>query len=495
MTTALADTSAPTTDTRQDTTPAVRQRAFRLTLDPLDSQRDLLAQHAGTARWAYNHAIAAKVEAHQLWRTKVQELVDSGVPEPKARTQVKVPIPNKATIQKALNEVKGDETQGIEGPAAWWRSVSTYAFQSAFDNADRAWKNWKDSYQGKRAGKRVGYPKFKKKGGSRDSFRLHHDVNRPSIRPDGYRRLVMPRLGSVRLKDNCKRLVRAITRGAIIKSVTVSRGGKNWYASVLVEEPTVEATPTRAQQDAGRIGVALGIRQLATLSNNTTYPNPKHLNAGAARIVKLQRAVSRSARGSNKRRKRVAQLGHAHHLVAERRAGNIHQVTKILATEWAEVAIPELRVADMVKVTKARKRRPDTHRRAIAATNRALLDAAPGEFTRQLTYKTSWYGSTLLTTEDVSTASKTCSHCGAAKAKLAPSERVYHCTTCGTTLPRAANTARNIHAMATVPTTTTVASDTGETQNARRAAVRPNTHRPRQGKSARQAAMKREDPG
>lgn len=492
MTTALADTSAPTTDTRQDTTPAVRQRAFRLTLDPLDTQRDLLAQHAGTARWAYNHAIAAKAEAHELWRTLVQELVDSGVPEPEARKQVKVPIPTKAAIQKALNAIKGDETKGIEGPAAWWPTVSTYAFQSAFDNADRAWQNWIKSFRGERAGKRVGYPRFKKKHGSRDSFRLHHDINKPTIRPDGYRRLIMPRIGSVRLKNNCKRLVRAVKRGAVIKSVTVSRGGHQWYAAVLVEEPAVEATPTRRQRNAGRVGVALGVRQLATLSDKTTYANPRHLDKDATRLVKLQRATSRSQRGSNKRRKRAAKVGRLHHIIAERRASHLHQITKTLATTWAEIAVPKLGVADMVNVAKTRNRAPKTARKKIAATNRALLDAAPGEFVRQLTYKTSWYGSNIVVHDDASTASKTCSHCGAVKAKLLPEERVYTCTTCGTVLPRAVNTARNIAAMTASDTapSTTVASDRGETQNARRADRRPAILR-----SGRQSAMKREDPG
>ncbi|MER5465564.1 hypothetical protein ABT010_33730 [Streptomyces sp. NPDC002668] len=67
---------------------------------------------------------------------------------------------------------------------------------------DRAWGNWLASL----AGRKVGYPRFKKKGRSRDSFRLHHDVKRPTIRLDGYRRLQVPRLGSLRLHNSAKRL-------------------------------------------------------------------------------------------------------------------------------------------------------------------------------------------------------------------------------------------------------------------------------------------------
>jgi putative transposase len=62
---------------------------------------------AGAARWVFNHALAAKVDAHQRWRAEVDLLVAAGTPEAEARKQVKVPIPTKPVIQKALNAVKG----------------------------------------------------------------------------------------------------------------------------------------------------------------------------------------------------------------------------------------------------------------------------------------------------------------------------------------------------------------------------------------------------
>ncbi|MEV5140050.1 helix-turn-helix domain-containing protein, partial [Streptomyces syringium] len=164
-------------------------RAFKFALDPSPAQAEALSRHAGAARWAFNYALAVKVSAHQRWRAEVAELVAQGVEEAEARRRVKVPVPSKPQIQKRLNEIKGDSRVdgrlpagafGPERPCPWWHEVNTYAFQSAFADVDRAWRNWLDSLRGVRAGRKVGYPRFKKKGRARDSFRLHHDVKKPS---------------------------------------------------------------------------------------------------------------------------------------------------------------------------------------------------------------------------------------------------------------------------------------------------------------------------
>jgi transposase len=273
-------------------------RAFRFALDPTTAQRQDLGRHVGAARWAYNHALARKVAAHQQWRSQVAALIDAGVPEDDVRRQIKVRIPTKPTIQLALNRAKGDDRTGHDGLCPWWHEVSTYAFQSAFVDADTAWANWLASLSGRRTGRKIGYPRFKKKGRSRDSVRLHHDARRPTIRLDGYRRLMVPRIGSIRLHDSGKRLTRYLTRtGGQIQSVTLSRSGKHWYAAVLVKSPAAEpSTASRAQRIAGTVGVDLGVTRLATLSTgiDTSYPNPRHLAVARRQLTRAQRALSRT---------------------------------------------------------------------------------------------------------------------------------------------------------------------------------------------------------
>ncbi|MEV7123793.1 RNA-guided endonuclease InsQ/TnpB family protein [Kitasatospora griseola] len=476
-------------------------RAFRFTLDPTEKQLGDLARYAGSARWAFNHALAAKTAAHQAWRAEVDALVAAGTTEAVARKQVKVPTPNSATVQKNWYETRGDSRTGTDGICPWWHEVNAYCFQSAFRDADAAWKNWLDSLKGARAGRRVGYPRFKKKGRSRDSFRLHHDVKAPGIRLVGYRRLRLPKFGEVRLHDSGKRLARLIGKGeAIIQSVTVTRGGHRWYASVLVKvQQDLPEKPTRRQAERGTVGVDLGVKVLAALSQplhsddpaTALVANPRHLQTAARRLAKAQRALARTQKGSARREKAKRRVGRLHHEVAVRRAGTIHQLAKQLATTFAVVAVEDLNVAGMTASARGTVDKPGRKVRQKAGLNRSILDVSPAEVRRQLTYKTSWYGSKLAVLDRWFPSSKTCSACGWQNPHLTLADRTYHCRHCGLTLDRDLNAARNIAAHAsTTPPTAPGRGVASPKEDARRAHVSPPIPRDR-----RQSAMKREDSG
>lgn len=472
-------------------------RAFRFTLDPSDAQLAALSRHAGAARWAFNHALAAKVAAHEEWRTQVAALVESGVSEAEARKKVRVPFPSKPTVQKALNQVKGDFRTGLDGVCPWWHEVNTYCFQSAFTNADVAWKNWLDSLGGRRAGRKIGYPRFKKKGRAKDSFRLHHDVKKPSIRLFGYRRLRLPKIGEVRIHDSGKRLSRLVDRGqAAVQSVTVSRSGHRWYASVLCKVTThIPDHSTCRQAERGRVGVDLGVKWLAALSKpldpsnpaSALVANPRHVRRAEKRLAKAQRALSRTSKGSARREKAKRRFARTHHEVAVRRASALHQVTKRLAAGFAVVAVEDLNVSGMTRSSRGTVEAPGKKVRQKAGLNRAILDAAPGEFRRQLTYKTSWYSSKLAVLDRWWPSSKTCSDCGWQNPRLTLSDRTFNCDNCGLAIDRDLNAARNIERHAVVADDSHVACDARETLNARGAPVRPLSPR-----AGRRGASKRE---
>lgn len=456
-------------------------RAYRVGLDPTDAQLIQLFKHAGASRAAFNHAIAVKRRAHQVWREEVAWAtygslghLKPGEAEEAARKIVKVAIPYRPEIQKVWNVGKGDSRKGVDGTHPWWHEVSTYAFQSAFLDADAAWSNWVSSLRGSRRGRRIGYPRFKRKHDNRHSFRLHHNVKTPTIRPDGYRRLVVPRIGSIRLHGNVRHLARRIRRGTVVvQSITISRGGSRWHASILVKQQTyLPARATPRQASAGTVGVDLGVHHLAALSDGTLIPNPRHVRVASRKLRRAQQALARTGRGSAGRheaRKRVAKF---HHQLAERRQGALHQITKSLATNWAAIAIEDLNVAGMTSSAKGTQDKPGTNVRAKAGLNRSILDASFGEFRRQLTYKTTWYGSTLHVTDRWAPTSKTCSTCGTVKSKQLLSQRQYECETCGLTIDRDVNAALNIAALAASPELT-VASNVEETQNASRERVSP----------------------
>jgi putative transposase len=104
-------------------------------------------------------------------------------------------------------------------------------------------------------------------------------------------------------------------------------------------------------------------------------------------------------------------------------------LTTVLAREYGTVVVEHLRLVGM------------TRNKRLA---RALADTGMAQIRRQLSYKTRWYGSRLITADPFFPSSKTCSHCGWVKAKLSLGERTFQCECCGLILDRDHNAALNL---------------------------------------------------
>ena len=287
-----------------------------------------------------------------------------------------------------------------------------------------------------------------------DSFTLYHDVKRPTIRLVDARHVLLPRIGTVRLHSSLRRLIRLQARDELqVRSVTVSRQGGRWYASILIAHPAPDVKPTRRQAAAGTIGVDLGVKTAATLSDGTLIPNPRWGNAARDRLVKAQRAYARTQRGSANRAKAARRVATLQARLAEQRSSWIHQVTKQLATGWATIAIEDLNVTGMTSSARGTIEQPGRRVRRKAGLNRAILDVGFGEFRRQLTYKTGWYGAQLVVVDRWLPSSKTCSACGWHNPDLTLADRTYRCGQCGLSIDRDLNAAINIAAAAAAQTT------------------------------------------
>ena len=438
----------------------------------------MLAQHAGAARWAYNYALGRKTAAHKTF-TAARDAVLDGIPEPTpeqvaaAATAARVQagrMPSSIDNLKTWRAERGDDRAGVEGVSPWWHTVSSYAVSSGMRDADAAFQAWFDSLAGRRAGRAVGYPRFKRKGRSRDSFTLYHDVKKPTIRVVDARHVLLPRIGAVRLHSNLRRLIRLQGRDELqVRSVTVSRQGGHWYASILIAHPARTVKPTRRQTAAGTIGVDLGVKTAATLSDGTQIPNPRWGRAAQDRLAKAQRAYARTRRGSANRAKAARRVATLQARLAEQRISWIHQVTKQLATGWATIAIEDLNVAGMTRTARGTLERPGRRVRQKAGLNRAILDVGFGEFRRQLTYKTSWYGANLVLVDRWLPSTKTCSACGWHNPDLTLADRTYRCAQCVLSIDRDLNAAINIAAAAQ----TTEPSREGRPTPARTKPARP----------------------
>ena len=188
----------------------------------------------------------------------------------------------------------------------------------------------------------------------------------------------------------------------------------------------------------GKVGVDVGVKELAVLSDGTVIHNPRTLGSGLKRLRRAQRTLSRKAKGSNRRRRARERVARLHARIANRRSDMLNKLTDTLSRTYADIGVEDLNVAGMVR----------NHRLA-----RAVEDASFAELRRQLAYKTARTGARLHVIDRYYPSSRTCSACGTVKAKLSLSERVYHCEKCGLTIDRDLNAAINIQVAGSAPET------------------------------------------
>ena len=290
----------------------------------------------------------------------------------------------------------------------------------------------------------AGFPRRRRKGRSRRSCRFTTGaigvVDRHHVK--------LPRIGVVRSKEPTSALLRRIGDGASrILSATVSEEAGRWYVSFGCEVERRDR-PARLSDDV--VGVDLGVQNLATLSTGEHISNPKPLKRYERRIARLQRELGRRQAGSGRKRRTQGRLVRCHAKAANVRRDAAHKLTTALGATYGTVVVEDLNVRAM---TAAPAPAPDgagghlaNGRAAKAGLNRAVLDTAPAEIRRQLAYKMSWRSGRLVVADRFFPSSKTCCRCGAVKAKLPLAERNYRCGTCGLTLERDVNAARNLAA-------------------------------------------------
>ncbi len=361
-------------------------RAYKTELAPDDAQLASLYRHAGAARFAYNWGLEWKSNVHLF----------NLLPHPRLKT------PSAVDLHRELTRLK-------KGKLSWLYEVSKCAPQEALRDLDAAFSNF--------FGHRTGFPNFKsrKKRGV-GSFTLYGAIR---VRPGEVR---LPRIGWVRLKERGY-----IPSRAHIKSVTVSERAKRWYVAVnVVVEERKELLPPHGPL----VGVDRGLNSLAVISDGTVLENPRALRRYERKLRHLQRNLSRKRKGSSNRRKAREALARLNLRVRNTRLDAIQKFTTMLAKIKPVIVVEDLDVKNMM----------GNHHLA-----RAIADAAWGEISRQLLYKTRWYGSTLITADRWYPSTKRCSRCGHMKDGGLPiEERVFHCEACSLVADRDLNAARNL---------------------------------------------------
>jgi len=299
----------------------------------------------------------------------------------------------------------------VKSVYAWYYEVSKCAPQEALRNLAKAYQRFFK--------KQAKHPVFQKKG-RRDSFYLEGKIQAKNSK------IKLPRFGWVRLAENVN------FEG--IKNATISRKANHWFVSFRV--PLLkrkENYKIKSIENKEVVGIDLGVKNLATLSDGTIFPNlrpyKKYKHKLKIEQRKLAKKFKKGQPQSNNYKKQLEKVSKIHYKIACIRQDALHKLTTYLAKNHSQIVIEDLNVSGMSK------------NRKLAS---AILDGGFYEFRRQLEYKTDWYGSELVVADRFYPSSKTCSSCGHVKKDLKLSERIYHCEKCNIQIDRDLNASINL---------------------------------------------------
>lgn len=357
----------------------------RIRLDPNNVQATYLARAAGTARFAYNWALAEWLKQYAAYKA-----------------DPKLAKPSEAALRRQLNAIKRSEFP-------WMLEIAKNAPQMAITQLGRAFQNF--------FAKRAGFPTFRRKGRD-ERFSLTNEAFRVKDKL-----IRIPKLGWVRMHESVRYV------GHIL-SATISRVAGHWYASITVEmsEPSLPLAETQ-----GAVGVDLGITTLATLSNGEKITGPRPLSKLLKRLRRQSRNMSRKVKRSCNWMKAKLKLARLHDRIANIRRNSLHQLSNDLTRRFHTIGIEDLNVKGML---------------ANGRLARVISDMGFHELRRQLEYKSAWRGRELLIADRWYPSSKMCSSCKHKLHDLTLGVRQWTCPLCGTTHDRDVNAAINLKNMA-----------------------------------------------
>ncbi|NBK98744.1 MAG: transposase [Erysipelotrichia bacterium] len=354
------------------------QKRVKFRIYPNQTQKNLIAQTLGCCRLIYNKALAMREEAY--------------------KNGSKVGYCQTSAMLTALKR---------EDEFAFLKSVDSIALQQSLRDLDKGFVNF---FQ-----KRAKHPTFKSKHNHRQSYRTLNQGN--GIRIEG-KRLKLPKLGFVKVKQS-------MPIGKI-NNATIERTPSGKYFAVL----NVDFEPQMHINNAGVIGIDVGIKEFYTDSNGNTMENPKHLEEAMDKLAKAQRKLSKKVNGSNNRNKQRIKVARIHEKITNQRNDFLQKISTMLVSENQTICIENLSVKNMIR------------NRNLA---KSMASVSWSKFFDMLEYKAEWYGATIVRIPTMYPSSQTCSQCGYRNKEVKNLQiRNWECPICHTQHDRDLNASINI---------------------------------------------------
>jgi putative transposase len=352
-------------------------------MDPTKEQEEFFWQCVGTARKFFNWGLEQWIKKH-----------DAGE------------MPKEADIRKELTVIK--DTQ-----FPWLKDIPCGVVKQAIKNMDEAWQNFFKSIKGKRKGRKMDRPTFKKKHKAKPSARLDNGPDSFNFSGKSVR---MPKIGWIKLHEELRLEGRPL-------STRISFVGNQWWLSVQVELPDV----VKVVNLESSVGIDLGLTTAVTLSTGEKFDAPKPLKGALAKLRSLNKSLHRKVKGSQNRWKAQKRLSRLHWRIAQIRKDWRHKLTTMIAKRFSVVCVEDLNIKGMM---------------ANHCLARSISDIGWGDMVRQLGYKCD----TVQPVGRFYPSSKLCNHCGYKMGTLSLTIREWTCPDCGCVHDRDTNAAINIEA-------------------------------------------------
>ena len=350
-------------------------KAYKYRIYPNAEQMQFFAKCFGCVRFVYNRMLSDRIEHYNL-------------------------------TGKSLNNTPAQ----YKSEFTWLKEVDSLALANAQMNLNTAYRNFFRD-------KSNGFPKFKSKKNNNFSYTTNNQKGTVYVE-NGY--IKLPKLKSpVKIRQHRSFEV-------VIKSCTISKATSGKYHISILVETEIQKLPASDM----RVGIDVGIKDFAVLSNGEAYKNPKHLRKSEKRLAKLQRDLSRKQIGSSNRNKARIKVAKLHEKIANQRMDFLHKKSTEIIRENQAIVIEDLKVKNLMK----------NHNLA-----KSIAEVSWSRFREMLDYKSRWYGRELIIAPPDYPSSQLCSDCGNRSSQTKDLAcRVYICPECGLEIDRDYNASLNL---------------------------------------------------
>ena len=350
-------------------------KAYKYRIYPDAEQMQFFAKCFGCVRFVYNRMLSDRIEHYNL-------------------------------TGKSLNNTPAQ----YKSEFTWLKEVDSLALANAQMNLNTAYRNFFRD-------KSTGFPKFKSKKTNNFSYTTNNQKGTVYVE-NGY--IKLPKLKSpVKIRQH-----RSFE--GVIKSCTISKAPSGKYHISILVETEIQKLPASDM----RVGIDVGIKDFAVLSNGESYKNPKHLRKSEKRLAKLQRDLSRKQIGSSNRNKARIKVAKLHEKIANQRMDFLHKKSTEIIRENQAIVIEDLKVKNLMK----------NHNLA-----KSIAEVSWSRFREMLDYKSRWYGREFIIAPPDYPSSQLCSDCGNRSSQTKDLAcRIYVCPECGLEIDRDYNASLNL---------------------------------------------------